>query len=170
MDKKREKNMATASSCHQGHAECVLNSQQILYLAEKTAPRDWKKLLLNQDIDQHILQQVECDFESEGCVEIAYQGFQKWKQRFPEKVSVCNVLDSLSIIGRNDIANAFVDKFSVEGTIYLFCLYIWFQLCNEKVLIYLPYYRKLTNTEINMESPSPMFGFCCGDFEITFFS
>ena len=156
--------MATAATCHRGHAECVLNNQQILYLAEKTAPRDWKKLLLNQDIDHHILQQVECDFESEGCVEIAYQGFQKWKQRFPEKVSVCNVLDSLSVIGRNDIANAFADRFSVEGTIYLFYLYSWFLLCNEKLLIDVPYYRKLTNHEINMKCPSSALVFCCGDF------
>ena len=71
--------------------------------------------MLNQDIGHHILQQVECDFESEGCVEIAYKCFQKWKQRFQEKVSVCNVLDSFSVIGRNDIANAFVDRFSDEG-------------------------------------------------------
>lgn len=115
--------MTTAVKCLWGHLECILNDQQILYLAEKTAPKDWKKILLDQDVDDYILQQVESDFESSGFVEVAYQGFQKWKQRFPAKVSVCNLTEALSQIGRNDIKNAFMDEFGIKG-IVLVILYI----------------------------------------------
>ena len=113
------KGMTTAEKCLWGHLECILNNQQILYLAEKTAPKDWKRILQNQDVDDYILHQVESDFESFGFVEMAYQGFQKWKQRFPAKVCVCNVTEALYQIGRNDIKNAFMDEFDIKGIVFV---------------------------------------------------
>lgn len=109
--------MTTAVKCLWGHLECILNDRQILFLAEKTAPKDWKKILLNQDVDDYILQQIESDFESYGFAEMAYQGFQKWKQQFPAKVSVCNLTEALSQIGRNDIKNEFMDEFGIKGKV-----------------------------------------------------
>ena len=108
------------TTCQWGHPDCILNTQQILYLAEKTAPRDWKKLLLNQNIDDHILQQVEHDFESEGCVGVAYQGLLKWKQQFPENVSLCNIPEALSAIGRNDLKNVFEEQFAAKSMDYFY--------------------------------------------------
>ena len=117
--------MITSSTCQWGHPGCTLNTQQIWDLAEKIAPRDWKKLLLNQNIDDHILQQVEHDFESEGCVGIAYQGLLKWKQQFPGKVSLCNIPEALSATGRNDLKNVFEEQFAPKSMDFIFMKFSW---------------------------------------------
>lgn len=107
--------MAAVETCARGHLGCTLSPQQLFYLAEKTAPKDWKRLLLDQGISGHVLDQVEFDYQNQGCVEIAWQGFRRWQQKFPGKVSLCQVTKALSAIGRNDLKNDFESKYLIKG-------------------------------------------------------
>ena len=107
--------MATVEACARGHLGCILSPQQLFYLAQKTAPTDWKRLLLDQGVSEHVLDQVEFDYQNQGCVEIARQGFRRWQQTFPRKVSLCQVTKALSAIGRNDLKNDFESKYSIKG-------------------------------------------------------
>ena len=118
--------MASLVTCARGHLGCNLDPQQLLHLAQKTAPRDWKRLLLDQGLEDYVLEQIECDYESQGCVEVARQGFKRWQEQFPEKVSLCQITKALSAIGRNDLKNDFEAKYFIKGMKSTFIFFFFF--------------------------------------------
>lgn len=88
------------STCYLGHANCVLSNVHLDFLAQHTV-KDWNRIVLILQVEQSFIDEISVSCKTSA--EKAYEGYQKWHQKFPKETCCCALFEALKCVGRNDI-------------------------------------------------------------------